>query len=92
MDGLRNRAIFELIYSTGMRAQEALGLDVADVHLDGMWVSVKGKGGKERVLPFGEKAHARCRSICGRSGRGGRRREQALFVNRQGERLSTGAC
>ena len=53
---LRNRAIFELIYSTGMRAQETLDLDVEDVHLEGQWALVKGKGGKERVLPFGEKA------------------------------------
>lgn len=52
----RNRAVFELIYSTGMRASEALGLNRQDVHLEGLWVLVRGKGGKERILPFGEKA------------------------------------
>lgn len=53
---LRNKAIFELMYSTGMRSQEALDINIEDVHIEGMWVRVKGKGGKERILPFGEKA------------------------------------
>ncbi|HOT42434.1 MAG TPA: site-specific integrase, partial [Syntrophorhabdaceae bacterium] len=53
---IRNRAIFELMYSTGIRAQEALNIDIDDVHMQGMWIKVKGKGGKERILPFGEKA------------------------------------
>jgi integrase/recombinase XerC len=84
----RNRAIFELIYSTGMRAQEALDLDLTDVHLEGLWALVKGKGGKERVLPFGEKARD---AIVGymEEGRSHRRESvDALFVNRQGNRLS----
>src|SRR5208337_3776007 len=78
---LRNRAIFELIYSTGMRAQEALDLDVTDVHLEGLWAIVKGKGGKERVLPFGEKARSALEHYM--EGARGRRREsvEALFVN-----------
>ena len=85
---LRNRAIFELIYSTGMRAQEALDLDVTDVHLEGLWAIVKGKGGKERVLPFGEKARSALEHYI--EGARGRRKEsvEALFVNRQGYRLS----
>jgi len=53
---VRNRAIFELMYSTGTRAQEVLNLNMDDVHLDGMWIKIKGKGGKERIVPFGEKA------------------------------------
>jgi integrase/recombinase XerC len=86
---LRNRAIFELIYSTGMRASEALGLDKGDVHMDGLWALVKGKGGKERILPFGEKAKDALQiyldarldsaSVSGKS---------PLFVNAKGERLS----
>jgi integrase/recombinase XerC len=84
----RNRAIFELIYSTGMRAQEALGLDLADVHMDGLWAIVKGKGGKERVLPFGEKA----RNAIEHYLREARDRRQGstnpLFINRHGNRLS----
>lgn len=53
---IRNRAIFELMYSTGTRAQEVLNLNIDDLHLDGMWIKVRGKGGKERIVPFGEKA------------------------------------
>lgn len=53
---IRNRAIFELMYSTGIRAQEALNVNCDDVHIEGMWVKVKGKGQKERILPFGDKA------------------------------------
>jgi integrase/recombinase XerC len=85
---LRNRAVFELIYSTGMRAQEALDLDVADVHLEGSWAIVKGKGGKERVLPFGDTAREAVENYL--SAVKDRRRESvdALFVNRQGNRLS----
>jgi integrase/recombinase XerC len=85
---LRNKAIFELIYSTGMRAQETLDLNITSVHLDGLWVLVKGKGGKERVLPFGEKARAALERYM--QAAGGRRRAsvEALFVNRQGDRLT----
>jgi integrase/recombinase XerC len=85
---LRNRAVFELIYSTGMRAAEALCLDITDVHLEGSWAIVKGKGGKERVLPFGEKAAAALSAYMKEAE--GRRRAtvKALFVNRDGTRLS----
>jgi len=85
---LRNRAVFELIYSTGMRAAEALGLGITDVHLEGSWAIVKGKGGKERVLPFGEKAAAALSAYMKEAE--GRRRAsvKALFVNRDGTRLS----
>jgi integrase/recombinase XerC len=85
---LRNRAIFELIYSTGMRAQEALDLDVTDVHLEGLWAIVKGKGGKERVLPFGEKARSALEHYMEEARDRRRESVEALFVNRQGCRLS----
>jgi integrase/recombinase XerC len=84
----RNRAIFELIYSTGMRAQEVLDLNVTDVHLEGRWALVKGKGRKERVLPFGEKAHDAVVTYLDDGRRYRKESEEALFVNRQGERLS----
>lgn len=85
---LRNRAIFELIYSTGMRAQEALDLDASDVHLEGLWALVKGKGGKERVLPFGQKA--RDAIVAYLAQRESHRRDSvtALFLNSRGYRLS----
>ena len=85
---LRNRAVFELIYSTGMRAAEALGLDVTDVHLEGSWAIVKGKGGKERVLPFGEKAGSALSAYMREAGNRRKASVAALFVNREGTRLS----
>jgi integrase/recombinase XerC len=86
---LRNKAIFELMYSTGMRAQETLNVNFDDLHMDGMWVKAKGKGGKERVLPFGDKALHAIEEYVGavnKAGKGGSK--GALFVNARGVRLS----
>lgn len=86
---IRNRAIFELMYSAGMRAQEALGINVGDVHLEGMWVKVTGKGGKERILPFGEKAkQALEKYLPYRRQKGRTSAKSPLFVNVSGTRLS----
>lgn len=85
----RNRAIFELMYSAGMRAQEALGVNVNDIHLEGMWVKVRGKGGKERVLPFGEKAKQAIEEYLSlRQNKQKTSGKDPLFVNAQGTRLS----
>jgi len=54
--GLRNRALFELVYSAGLRSQEAVDLTLADVDFEQEHVRVRGKGGKERVVPLGEEA------------------------------------
>ena len=86
---VRNRAIFELMYSTGTRAQEVLNLNMDDVHLDGMWIKIKGKGGKERIVPFGEKAKGALKEYettvkeIGKDVPG-----KALFINIRGGRLS----
>ncbi len=88
---LRNRAIFELMYSTGMRAQETLNMDVEDVHMDGMWVKAKGKGGKERIIPFGDKAKLAVEEY--RTALKEARKSAVrgpLFVNARGYRLSYG--
>ena len=52
----RNRALFELVYSAGLRAQEAVDLTLADVDFEQEAIHVRGKGGKERVVPLGEEA------------------------------------
>ncbi|HOE18856.1 MAG TPA: tyrosine-type recombinase/integrase [Syntrophorhabdaceae bacterium] len=86
---IRNRAIFELMYSTGTRAQEALNLNIDDLHLDGMWIKVRGKGGKERIVPFGEKAKSALeeyRSTVKEMGKDEPGRP--LFMNIRGGRLS----
>ena len=54
--GLRDRALVELVYSAGLRSAEAVGLDLADVDFEQEHVHVRGKGGKERVVPLGEEA------------------------------------
>jgi site-specific recombinase XerD len=53
---LRNRALLELLYSAGLRSQEAVSLDLRDVDFDREAVHVRGKGNKERVVPLGEEA------------------------------------
>ena len=53
---VRNRALFELVYSAGLRSQEAAGLLLGDVDFEQEAVRVLGKGGKERVVPLGEEA------------------------------------
>lgn len=57
-EGLRNRAMVELLYATGIRVSELCGLDVPRVDMRGRMVRVLGKGNKERIVPFGEPAHA----------------------------------
>ena len=56
LDGLRDRAILEVFYSSGIRISELAGLDREDVDLAGGMIKVLGKGDKERVVPLGEKA------------------------------------
>jgi integrase/recombinase XerD len=54
--GLRDRAMFEVLYATGMRVSELVGLRAADLHLDAGYLTVVGKGSKERLIPVGEQA------------------------------------
>lgn len=53
---LRDKCIFELLYSAGLRISEACNLKLSDVDLEGMTLTIQGKGGRERLVPFGEKA------------------------------------
>ena len=88
---LRDRALFELAYACGLRAEELVNLDVTSVDFDDESVRVEGKGGKTRVVPAGESALKaigayleRARSALG-SGDG----DPALFLSKNGRRLST---
>jgi integrase/recombinase XerC len=77
------------MYSTGMRAQEVLNINIDDLHMEGMWVKVRGKGGKERILPFGEKAqHALKAYLDIVKNRGSYSAKNALFISIRGDRLS----
>ena len=87
---LRNRALVELVYSAGLRSREAVDLDLADVDFEQELVHVRGKGGKERVVPLGEEAaHSLARYL--RDGRPElvRGAQNALFVSVRGSRLDT---
>jgi integrase/recombinase XerD len=53
---LRDRALLELMYASGLRVSEAAGLKLDDLHFDAGYLRCAGKGGKVRVVPFGEKA------------------------------------
>jgi len=92
----RDRALFELLYATGLRVSEAAGLDLEDVDFSSRLARVAGKGGKERIVPFGEEAEEALREYL--PARAERRRRfdeslpgegEPLFVNARGGRLTT---
>ncbi len=56
--GIRDRAMIEVLYATGMRVSELVGIRTADLHLDEAYVTCLGKGSKERIVPIGEQAAA----------------------------------
>ena len=88
--GLRNQALVELVYSAGLRSQEAVDLDLADVDFDQEAVHVRGKGGKERVVPLGEEAsHLVARYLREARPELARGAENALFLSTRGRRLNT---
>jgi len=88
---LRDRALLELLYGTGARISEAVGLSADDLDLDGGTVRLFGKGRRERVVPVGryaveavEASLVRARPLLARAGRG----TSALFLNQRGGPLS----
>lgn len=88
---LRNRALLELLYSTGARISEAVGLDVDDIDTHARSALLRGKGGKQRLVPVGRPAVqaldaylVRGRPDLARRGRG----TPAIFLNARGGRLS----
>jgi site-specific recombinase XerD len=87
---LRNRALVELVYSAGLRSAEAVGLDLADVDFEQELVHVRGKGGKERVVPLGEEAaYWTARYLREARPQLARGAVDALFLSARGRRLDT---
>jgi site-specific recombinase XerD len=90
---LRDRAMFEMAYASGVRAEELILLDTGDADFDLEELRVHGKGGKERVIPVGEQAWRALAAYLDRGrpllARQNREAERALFLSKSGRRLST---
>ncbi len=87
--GLRDRALMELLYASGLRVSELVSLDVEQVNFDTYEIRVWGKGSKERVVLMGKPAATALMTYLsqGRPNLLGDKRSSALFVNRYGGRL-----
>ncbi|MDR1615985.1 MAG: tyrosine recombinase XerC, partial [Syntrophomonadaceae bacterium] len=92
--GRRDRAIMELLYSSGLRVNELVSLNIRDLGMGGGYLRVKGKGDKERIVPVGKAAIDSITNYVN-SGRGfllkkggAATEEQALFLNKFGTRIS----
>ncbi len=88
--GSRDAAMLEVLYATGLRVSELVGLRLNDLKLDAGYLRCLGKGSKERVVPMGSEA---CRALAAYLGSGrdallAGRRSDAVFVGRRGSRLS----
>lgn len=89
--GLRDRAMIELLYATGLRVSELIGLETANLHDEGGYLTCTGKGNKQRIVPIGSQASLWVRRYLKQSRTRllGRRSSQRLFVNaRRGTGLS----
>jgi len=89
-DGLRDRALLELLYAAGLRASEALGLRIEDVNLSAGYVVPTGKGSRQRLVPVGAQALHWVRHYLktGRPALAKGRESGRLFLNRFGRPLS----
>ncbi|MGB9616053.1 MAG: tyrosine-type recombinase/integrase, partial [Desulfomonilaceae bacterium] len=85
----RDAAIFELLYSSGLRVGELTSLKLQDIDLENGWVRVMGKGRKERYVPIGSRATAAVEAylsvrLAGRSGASAKTYTDRLFLNARG--------
>ncbi len=87
--GIRDKAIYELMYSTGVRVSELINITLDDIYLDDDFIKVFGKGNKERLIPFGLSCKKclvfylnKSRSILNK------KNQSFLFLSRRGDKLS----
>lgn len=89
--GLRDKAMLELLYATGIRVSELINLDLGDVHLTMGFIRCIGKGNKERIIPLGNSAAAAIQNYIDK-GRpkfvSKKYKDEALFLNHHGKRLT----
>lgn len=88
--GKRDKAMIELLYATGIRVSELIGLNLGDVHLTMGFVRCLGKGSKERIIPIGKTATSALEDYLdnGRAHFVKKQRDEALFLNHLGKRLT----
>jgi len=89
--GIRDRCIFELMYSAGLRVCEVVGLNIKDIDINSGFAKVKGKGNKERIALFGYEAASRLTQYLEAARpklSGSINKSPALFIARSGKRLS----
>jgi len=88
--GMRDRAILELFYSTGIRLSELINITFRNIDFDNNLMKVVGKGNKERLIPFGNKSMNAIENYIAKSGRSVKTADMdaPLFVNSKGERIS----
>jgi integrase/recombinase XerD len=88
--GLRDQAILELLYATGLRVSELIYLKIDDINMENCMLKCLGKGSKERIIPFGSKAYQSLRLYLDkvRQKLVKNPNEDILFLNSRGERLS----
>ena len=87
-EGLRDRAMLELMYATGMRVSEAVSLKLSDLDLDGGIIVCHGKGSKERRVPIGKSATAWLNRYIAARSRSGRAGNPRLFLSSAGAALT----
>jgi len=89
--GLRDKALLEVLYATGIRISELTGLNIGHVNLNSGWLRVKGKGSRERMVPLGREA-IKWISRYLKERKDGKKITAPLFCNRYGKRLSRQSC
>jgi len=88
LTGLRDRAVMETLYSTGMRVGELVHMSLNDIDFIGGVIKVFGKGKKERLAPIGDKALRSIRAYLGKRGPARLTDKKAVFLNKDGGRLT----
>lgn len=88
LSGLRDRALMETLYSTGIRVSELVGMNLSEIDFISGVIKVFGKGKKERLAPIGDKALRAIRNYFDKRGIGKLNDKKAVFLNKDGGRLT----